>query len=51
MKSCNIFLFVVFNLKIKESDNKKMLDNLYNQMSQYRGIPAQAFIKKCLFII
>ena len=51
MKSCNIFLFVVFNLKIKESDNKKMLDNLYTQMSQYRGIPAQAFIKKCLFII
>ena len=51
MKSCNIFLFVVFNLKIKESDNKKMLDSLYHQMSQYRGIPAQAFIKKCLFII
>ena len=51
MKSCNIFLFVVFNLKIKDSDNKKMLDDLYHQMSQYRGIPAQAFIKKCLFII
>lgn len=51
MKSCNIFIFVVFNLKIKESDNKKMLDNLYHQMSEYRGIPAQAFIKKCLFII
>ena len=51
MKSCNIFLFVVFNLKIKEADNKRMLDNLYHQMSEYRGIPAQAFIKKCLFII
>ena len=51
MKSCNIFLFVVFNLKIRESDNKKMLDELYHQMSIYRGIPAQAFIKKCLFII
>lgn len=51
MKSCNIFLFVVFNLKIKEADNKRMLDSLYSQMSQYREIPAQAFIKKCLFII
>ena len=51
MKSCNIFLFVVFNLKIKETDNKKMLDNLYHQMKTYRGIPSEAFIKKCLFII
>ena len=51
MKSCNIFLFVVFNLKIRETDNKRMLDSLYHQMSEYRGIPAQAFIKKCLFII
>ena len=51
MKSCNIFLFVVFNLKIREADNKRMLDDLYHQMSQYRGIPAQSFIKKCLFII
>ena len=51
MKSCNLFLFVVFNLKIRESDNKKMLDNLYNQMCDYRGIPKQAFIKKCLFIV
>ena len=51
MKYCNIFLFVVFNLKIKETDNKRMLDNLYHQMSEYKGIPRQAFIKKCLFII
>ena len=51
MKSCNIFLFVAFNLTIKESNNKKMLDNLYNQMSQFLGIPTQAFIKKCIFII
>jgi len=51
MKSCNIFLFVVFNLKIRESDNKKMLDDLYHDMSKYRGIPVPAFIKKCLFII
>ena len=51
MKSCNIFLFIVFNLKIKETDNKKMLDSLYRQMKQYRGIPSEAFIKKCLFII
>ena len=29
MKSCNIFLFVVFNLKIKESDNKKILNLIY----------------------
>ena len=51
MKSCNLFLFIVFNLKIREAGNKKMLDDLYNQMSTFRGIPKQAFIKKCLFII
>ena len=51
MKSCNIFLFVVFNLKIRENTNQKMLDELYRQMSMYRGIPVQAFIKKCLFIV
>ena len=51
MKSCNIFLFVAFNLTIKENNNKKMLDNLYNTMSQFIGIPTQAFIKKCIFIV
>ena len=51
MKSCNIFLFVAFNLTIKENNNKKMLDNLYNTMSQFTGIPTQAFIKKCIFIV
>ena len=51
MKACNIFLFVVFNLTIKKSYNKKMLNNLFTQMSKYRGIPVQEFIKKCLLII
>ena len=51
MKSCNIFLFIVFNLRIKENDNQKMLENLYNQMSKFRDIPISAFVKKCLFII
>ena len=51
MKSCNLFLFIVFNLKIKEKDNHRMLNNLYQTMSQYREIPCEAFIKKCLFVI
>ena len=49
--SCNIFLFVVFNLKILENDNHQMLYNLYSKISKKRKIPQQAFIKKCLFII
>ena len=49
--SCNLFLFVVFNLKILENDNYKMLNNLYKKMAEYRKIPTQAFINKCLFII
>ena len=51
MKSCNIFLFIVFNLKIKENENKKMLDNLYSEMVSFRGVTSQAFVEKCLFII
>lgn len=51
IKSCNIFLFIVFNLKIKEVDNKKMLDNLIEKMKLFRGIVSHSFIEKCLFIV
>ena len=51
IKSCNIFLFIVFNLKIKEVDNKKMLDNLIEKMKSFRGIVSHSFIEKCLFIV
>ena len=51
MKSCNIFLFIVFNLRIKENDNQKMLKKLYKEMSEFRKIPIKAFVRKCLFII
>ena len=51
ISSCNIFLFVVFNLKIGENDNQKMLKKLYTKMAELRNIPCQAFINKCLFII
>ena len=48
---CNIFLFVVFNLKIKENDNQKMINNLYNEMVKQRNISIKEFIKKFIFII
>ena len=51
IQSCNLFLFVVFNLKILENDNHKMLKKLYMKMAEYRNIPTRAFINKCLFII
>ena len=51
IKSCNIFLFIVFNLKIKENDNIKMLDNLIEKMSSFRGITSKSFVDKCLFIV
>ena len=50
MQSCNIFLFVVFNLKLTENDNHKMLMNL-KKIAEKKGIPTNAFINKCLFII
>ena len=51
IKSCNIFLFIVFNLKIKEKDNQKMLNNLIEKMSSFRGITTKSFVDKCLFIV
>ena len=39
------FIFVIYNLKIKENDNQKMLNNLYET------IPKDIFINNCLFII
>lgn len=51
INSCNLFLFVVFNLKIKENDNQKMLDSLFKNMTNFRGITSKAFLKKCLFIV
>lgn len=51
IKSCNIFLFIVLNLKIKEVDNKKMLDNLIEKLKSFRGIVSHSFIEKCLFIV
>ena len=46
--SCNIFLFVVFNLKILEDQNHQMLNNLYHKIAKQKNIPAQEFINKCL---
>jgi len=51
IQSCNLFIFVVFNLKISENENHKMLKDLYMKMAEYRNIPTRAFINKCLFII
>ena len=51
INSCNLFIFVVFNLKIKENQNKDMLDKLFNIMSDKRGITSKSFLKKCLFIV
>ena len=48
---CHIFMYVVFNQKIKENDNHKMLNNLYNNMLKEKNIDAKEFIKRCLFII
>ena len=48
---CHIFMYVVFNQKIKENDNHKMLNNLYNNMIKEKNIDAKEFIKRCLFII
>jgi len=52
MKSCNIFLFIVFNLRIKETDNQRMLKELYEKMRNFRdNMPIGAFVRKCLFIV
>lgn len=51
IQSCNLFIFVVLNLKISEIENHKMLKDLYRKMAEYRNIPTRAFINKCLFLI
>ena len=51
INSCNLFIFVVFNLKIKENQNKDMLDKLFEIMSDKRGVTSKSFLKKCLFIV
>ena len=43
--SFETFIFVVYNLKIKENDNVLMLNNLY------KSIPKNVFLNNCLFII
>ena len=48
---CDIFMYVVFNQKIKENDNYKMLNNLYNNMIKEKNINGKEFIERCLFII
>ncbi len=49
--NCDIFMFVVFNLKIKENVNHDMLNNLYNKIIEHKKISLKEFIQKCLFII
>ena len=51
INSCNLFIFVVFNLKIKENKNEEMLKKLFHIMSDKRGITSKGFLKKCLFIV
>ena len=48
---CNLFIFVVFNLTIKESNNYNMLNNLFKEMTRIRGVTTRGFLKKCLFIV
>ena len=51
INACDIFMYVVFNLKIKENDNYKMLNNLYDKMVEQKDVSPKEFIQKCLFII
>ena len=44
---CHIFMYVVFNQKIKENDNHKMLNN----MMKVKNIDSKEFINRYLFII
>ena len=51
INTCDIFMYVVFNLKIKENANHKMLNNLYNKMIEQKNISPKEFTQKFLFII
>ena len=51
INSCNLFIFVVFNLTIKDNNNRSMLNKIFERMTQSRGITSKCFIKKCLFIV
>ena len=51
ISSCNLFIFVVFNLTIKDNNNQNMLQELFERMTRSRGVTSKCFIKKCLFIV
>ena len=51
IKSCNLFIFVVFNLTIKENNNQNMLNKLFKKLTKSRGVTTNGFLKKCLFIV
>ena len=51
VKYCYLFIFVTFNLTMKESNNQIMLNNLIKEITRIRGITTRGFLKKCLFIV
>ena len=48
---CDFFIYVVFNQKIKENENHKMLNKLYNNIIKEKRMNTNEFINRCLFII
>ena len=51
INACDIFIYVVFNLKIKENNNHEMLNNFFNEVKKEKNISIKEFIKKFLFVI
>ena len=52
MTICNSFFFIVKNLRIKESNNALILNNLFlKTMDQTNIISSNKFIKSCFFIV
>ena len=48
---CYLFVFVVFNLTIKENKNQNLLNRIFQKKAKSRGITSNTFLEKCLFIV
>lgn len=51
MSICDAFIFVVRNSIIKENANAKVLDQIFQQAMEQRGVLSSKFIKQSIFII
>ena len=51
MNICNSFIFVIRNSKIKENENQRILNEIFDSVKEQKSQFSSKFIKSCLFIL